>query len=127
MTHSFLSAIVRPPLVICAKLQELEKPIRAVFFVAPFLGKIGIPNYDKPNANFNSFPFNWKLISQKANRFYIYRSNNDPYVPERTGKILAEKLKVTETIIPEGDHLNAESGYVSLTYLLKGLEKELWD
>lgn len=113
------------PLVICAKLQELKKPIKAIFLVAPFLGRLGLSDYDKICTDFNSFPFKWNLIKKRANSFYIYRANNDPYVPEEKGKLLANKLKVTETIIDQGGHLNSESGYTQFPLLLKDLKKEL--
>jgi predicted alpha/beta hydrolase family esterase len=110
------------PLVICVKLQELKTPIKACFFIAPFVGKIGNKEYDQYNSEFISFDFNWNKIKAKS-KFYIYRSNNDPYVPEESGKVLAEKLEVKETIIPNGGHLNAESGFVQFPKLLEDIKK----
>lgn len=112
-------------MAILAKLQQLEKPIKAAFLVAPFLGEIGILDYDKANTDFISFPFKWDLIKKRAGKFYIYRSNNDPYVPEKNGRIMAEKLKVKERIILDSGHLNAESGYTKFPRLLKDLKQEL--
>lgn len=112
------------PLVICAKLQQLKKPIKASFFIAPFLGKIGNDIYDKANNDFVNFPFDWKKI-RKMSKFFIYRSNNDPYVPEKFGKIIADNLKIKETIISNGKHLNEESGFDKFPKLLEDILKIL--
>lgn len=112
------------PLVICAKLQQLNKPIKASFFVAPFLGNIGNEVYDKANNDFVRYPFNWEKI-RTMSEFFIYRSDNDPYVPEKIGKIIAENLKIKETIIPNGKHLNAESGFDKFPKLLEDIKKIL--
>lgn len=112
------------PLVICAKLQELEKPIKACFVVAPFKGDIGVLEYDKANSNFSNFNFKWGKIRKMA-KFYIYRSNDDPYVPKEKGKILSKKLKIKEILIPKGGHLNAERGYTKFPQLLKDIREEI--
>ncbi|MBU1110722.1 alpha/beta hydrolase [Patescibacteria group bacterium] len=113
------------PLVICAKLQQLEKSVGAVFLAAPFIGDVGNAEYDELNADFNSFPFDWELIKKRCKKFYIYRSDNDPYVPEEQGRAMAENLGVSEIIIPSGGHLNAETGYTKFPLLFKELEQEI--
>jgi len=112
------------PLVICAKLQQLDKPIKASFLVAPFLGKIGNDVYDKANSNFVNYPFNWNKI-KKMSKFFIYRSDNDSYVPEKFGKIVADNLKVKEITVPDGKHLNGEAGFNDFPKLLKDIKKIL--
>lgn len=113
------------PLVICAKLQQLDQPIKAVFFVAPLIGNCGLIEYDRANRDFNSFPFDWELIRKRVKRFYIYRSDNDPYVPNNIGRLLSSNLKMQEKIVPGGGHLNSEAGYKKFPLLLKDILKEL--
>lgn len=110
---------------IYAKLQRLNQPIRAAFFVAPFIGNLGIREYDRANADFNSFPFKLELIRKKAQKFYIYRLDNDPYVPNNLGILLSYNLKIKEKIVPGGGHLNSEAGYREFPLLLKDILKEL--
>ena len=112
------------PLVICAKLQEINKPIKACYFVAPFLGKIGNTIYDKANNNFVNYPFKWKKISRMS-KFYIYRTDNDPYIPEKFGKKISNNLKINETIIHNGKHLNSEAGFDTFPKLLEDIKNIL--
>jgi hypothetical protein len=113
------------PLAICAKLQQLDKPIQAAFLIAPFLGDIGNHEYDKANRNFNQYDFDWDKVKQDANKFYIYRSDNDPYVPQAVGKRLAEQLQVEETIIPGGGHLTSKAGFDTFPRLLADIRQEI--
>jgi predicted alpha/beta hydrolase family esterase len=114
-------------LAICAKLQQLKTPIAGAFLVAPFYGDNGDEEYDRYNRAFNTYQYNWDKVRNGAKTIEIFRSNDDPYVPERTGRLLAEFLKVPEKIIRNGKHLNDEpnSGYNTFPLLLQEIKKIL--
>lgn len=57
-----------------------------------------------------------KANLKKAVAFY---SDNDPYVPQTELKSLADELDAKPVIIPNGGHLNAETGYTTFPKLLE--------
>lgn len=124
-SHTLLIGHSSAPLAICAKLQQLDRPVQAAFFIAPFYGFIGNQEYDEYNRHFVNYRFDWDKVRQGASKFYLYRSDNDPYVPEDIGAALAQKLQAKETIIPHAGHLNAESGYTQFPQLLDDIKQEI--
>ncbi len=96
-------------------------PIKATFFVAGFLGKIGIPEYDLINETFVCRNFDWQRIRRNAAKMFVFSGDNDPYVPAEKSAALSESLLVQPTIICGGGHLNAESGYHDFPQLLEQL------
>ena len=106
------------PLVICAKLKKLKTSIKAVYLIAPFLGAVGNDAYDKANYEFNHHHYDWTLIKKNTKHIIIFRSDNDPYVPNKLSKILSQKLGVDEIIISKAGHLNSESGFAQFPQLL---------
>lgn len=89
---------------------DTDKKVDAAYLVAGFDQDLGIPEI----YNFVDKPFNWRRIKNNCRKFVVINSDNDPYVPFKIGKTLAENLGVTLTVEPNGDHLNAPGG--SLTY-----------
>ncbi|MFH1849652.1 MAG: alpha/beta hydrolase [archaeon] len=65
---------------------------RAAFLAAPFTGRLGIP-YDRINRSFVEREFNWEAIMQNCRSFFLYSSDNDPYVPLKHGFALAVRLQ----------------------------------
>ena len=124
-SHTLLIGHSSAPLAICAKLQQLDQPVQAVFFVAPFYGFIGNEEYDNYNRNFVEYYYDWGKVKHGANKFYIYRSDNDPYVPEKVGAALADKLEVEETIISGAGHINSQSGHARFPQLLQDIVQEI--
>jgi predicted alpha/beta hydrolase family esterase len=99
-------------------LERLNHPVAAAFFVAAPVGVKPILYYDS-DEKFSGFEFEWDKIKGKANNFFVYHSNNDPYVSLGNGELLAKQLGVQLTMIPNAGHLNAESGYTKFYKLLK--------
>jgi predicted alpha/beta hydrolase family esterase len=97
-------------------LEKLEHPIRAAFFVGAPIGVRPILNYDRDNA-FSGFDFDWETISQKADKFVVYQSDDDPYVGLENGKELAQHLGVELSFIPNAGHFNARAGYTEFVDL----------
>ncbi len=66
---------------------------------------------------------NFKKIKQNLNKSFVLYGNNDPYVPQNILKSLAIKLDIIPTIIPNGGHLNTDSGFTTFPQLLEIIEK----
>lgn len=113
------------PAFLLSVIEKLDHPIKAAFFVAPFLHGIGIPEYDTLNRTFVIAKFDWKKIKRNCRHFYAIFSDNDPYVPQALGRAVARKLGVTPIIIKNGGHLNTESGYDKFNFLLEKIKAEL--
>lgn len=103
-------------------LEQLEKPVYAAFFVAAPVGVRPIKYYDSDYA-FTQFQFDWDAITTKAEHFFVYHSDNDPYVSLGNGEALAKKLGVKLTFIPNAGHINAESGWTTFDKLLQDIQQ----
>src|SRR6185369_16951487 len=62
-------------------LERTERPVAGVLLVAGFLGALGLPKFDEINADFVLQPMNWSRVRGGAKSFFVYGSDNDPYVP----------------------------------------------
>lgn len=98
-------------------LERLDIQIGAAFFVASPVGILPIKNYstDKP---FLEAPFDWQTIRLRARDFFVFHSDNDPFVGLENGKALAEHLNVKLNLVPGAGHFNAASGYTAFEALL---------
>lgn len=67
--------------------------------------------------------FNWKQIKQNCKEFYIFQSDNDPYVPLSKAEEVAKKLGVEITTIKGAGHFNAEAGYTTFPALLQKIKE----
>lgn len=104
-------------------LEKLDKPARASFLVAGFTGLLGSPVFDSINKTFVDKPFNWKKIKSNCSSFFVYHSDNDPYVPLKYGKDVAKNLGVDLTVVKGAGHFNESSGYKKFEVLLKEIKK----
>lgn len=105
-------------------LERLSHPVAAAFFVAAPIGVKPILYYEG-DEKFSGFSFDWTEIKKKAKHFFVYHSDNDPYVSLGNGEELARRLGVKLTFIPSAGHLNAESGYTKFYMLLMDIKKIL--
>ncbi len=106
------------PALILRKLENVEKPIRASFLVSVFVGALGVPEFDPINRPFFDAPFNWAKIRKNCRDFYVYNSDNDPYVPLEQGERVASNLGAKMNVIKGGGHINASGGYTKFERLL---------
>ena len=102
-------------------LERLQHPVAAAFFVAAPIGIKPILYYES-DEKFSGFKHNWEEIKKKAKRFFVYHSDNDPYVSLGNGEELARQLGAKLTLIPNAGHLNAESGSTKFDGLLKDVK-----
>ena len=103
-------------------LHRSDTPAKAVFLVAGFLGKLDKPEFDTLNESFFAEEFDWEKIRNNAKKIFIYAGDNDPYVPLEKGSELAKCLKAELVIIPNGGHLNQDSGFKEFPRLIEDLE-----
>jgi len=113
------------PAFLLTVLERLNHPIRAAFFVAGFVGLLGNPTFDEINKTFIDKSFDWKKIKQNCKRFYVFHSDNDPYVPLEKGKELAKNLGAELIIVKGAGHFNERAGYTKFYLLLEKIKNEL--
>ena len=97
--------------------------IAAAFFVAPFVGKLGIRWLDAMTETFVDREFDWGKIKARCSKFFIYSSDDDPYVPLEKGEFLSAKLNARFKIIHGGGHMNDKFGYTEFPLLLSDIRK----
>jgi len=113
------------PAFILSLLEKIEKPIKSAFFVANFIDLLDNPEFDTINKTFVDKKFNWEKIKENCKTFYIFHSDNDPYVPLEKGKKLGEKLESEVLVIEGAGHFNKAAGYTEFPLLLEYIKKEL--
>ena len=105
-------------------LSLLEKHrVKAAFFVAGFSS---LPNnqFKDKMSNFIK-DFDWKKIKENCEIFYVFHSDNDPYVSIDKAEELKEKLQAELTIVPNAGHFNTAAGYDKFELLLKKIKEKL--
>lgn len=110
---------------ILSYLEQMEEPIRACFFVAGFCSSLGNPQFDSVNKTFTEKVFLWEDIRKFGGKFFVFHSDNDPYVPLEKGKELATHLGTELTLVKGAGHFNTESGYAHFALLLEKIEETL--
>lgn len=106
-------------------LEKLKKPVLAAVLVAPFMGPIGIMEYDVVNRTFFDGEIDWEKLRRNTRHTLAYGSNNDPAVPQEMEEEVAKNMRTRLTIIRGGKHLNADAGFTSFPRLLNDIEKQL--
>jgi uncharacterized protein len=106
------------PAFILSVLEKLNVKIKACFFVAGFIGKIGIEDFDEINKTFTQKNFKWERICENCKEFKIINSENDPYVKIEKGQELAKLTKTKLIKIQDAGHFNEEAGYTKFPLLL---------
>ncbi len=103
-------------------LERMEQRIACTVLVAPLIGDIGNPTYDKLNSSFLiGAGFNWQNVRSKGGSIHIFCGENDPYVPLIQPLEVAKQLEINPNIIKNGGHLNSEAGFNSFELLLEHL------
>jgi uncharacterized protein len=103
-------------------LERQEKPIKAAFIVSGPAGVKPIKFYEGDYRFNNGFEFDWDKIKKMAKQFIVYHSDNDPFISLGNGELIAEKLGVTLTFIPNAGHFNAMAGYTKFEKLLDKID-----
>ncbi len=107
--------------------------VKAAVLVGAFLNEdltSQSPDFKDPRQFAELFPpdgFDWRLIRQKAERFYFVHGSDDPYCSYDNAANAAEKLKgvlIAIIAVPDGGHLSVDSGIVELPLLSDALRKD---
>lgn len=105
-------------------LEALAEPVAQSIFVSGFIDKLGNEFFDRLNETFVNHDFDWKTIKKNAGKITLFYGDNDPYVPHTAARRLSDKLETPLTIIKDGGHLNAESGYTEFPTILELIKDE---
>lgn len=103
-------------------LEAASQPVLGSFFVAGFVGKIGLPDYDKLNESFVCREFNWQAIRKNLGFACLFHSDHDAYVDSSKAEELSQKLGIPITLVPGAGHFNYESSYMTFPLLLEKLK-----
>ncbi len=106
-------------------IEKLDHPVRAGFFVSGFVGMLDNPDFDDINISFFDNGFDWQKIRQNCQDFFVFHSDDDPYVPLEKGESLAKKLGVDVTLVRGAGHFNKDSGYTRFELLLEKIRQLL--
>jgi hypothetical protein len=104
-------------------LENISVKVKACFLISGFLNKLGNPKFDKINKTFIDKEFDWSKIKNNCNKFYVFHSDNDPYVPLKEAENLADKLGTKITLIKGAGHFNEAAGYKKFDLLLDYIKK----
>ena len=97
---------------------------KAAFLVAGFIRKLGLEEYDSINYTFFK-EFDWETIKKNCPKFFIYHSDNDPFVPLKYGQEIADKLGAELALIKGAGHFNEKAGYFKFEKLLEDIKEVL--
>lgn len=103
-------------------LETAHQPVLGSLFVAGFVGKIGLPEYDALNESFVCRNFNWQAIRKNLGYACLFHSDKDAYVDIAKAEELSQKLEIPITLVPGAGHFNYESGYLTFPLLLEKLK-----
>jgi predicted alpha/beta hydrolase family esterase len=106
-------------------LEETTHPIKGLYMVAAFAGKIGNEGLDRIQTSFIEKPFQWDLIKKNVGHVRVLNGTNDPFVPVEEGEKVAENLGGEFLLIDEGGHINKAYGYETCEPLLESIKKSL--
>jgi len=106
-------------------LEKLDNPIKAAFFISGFIGLLNNPDFDNINKSFVDRSFDWLKIKQNCPKFFVFHSDNDPYVPLEKAKQLAKNLGVDVIIVKNAGHFNEKAGYKEFNLLLDKIKSQL--
>lgn len=107
-------------------LENTNKRIKAAFLAAGYHKLLDNKFYEL-NKTFVDKQFNWEKIKQSCNKFFVFASDNDPYIPLETNKELAANLNTELNIVANGGHLNKDAGYGEFPLLLECIIIDLVD
>jgi len=106
------------PAFILSVLEKIDIKVRACFFVAGWLTQLNNPDFDEINKTFLEKKFDWTKIKNNCEQFYLFNSDNDPYVPSDNAKKMGLNLNVDIITIPNAGHFNKAAGYTKFKRLL---------
>jgi predicted alpha/beta hydrolase family esterase len=110
-------------LFILRVLERAQNSIKAAFLVSSLANReLGIPDFDNIKTTFVAGDVDWEKIRSKSEAFYVYHSDNDPYIQPALGLEVAINLRTDLRIIHNGGHINTAAGFTKFDRLLVDIE-----
>jgi uncharacterized protein len=103
-------------------IENLNKPIKAAFFVSGFLELLGNSDFDSINKTFIDRKFDWQKIKRNSSNFFVFHSDNDPYIPLEQAEKLAKNLGINPIIVKNAGHFNEKAGYSKFNLILEKIK-----
>ena len=102
-------------------LETMNARIKASVFVAASAGVRPIKYYeiDRP---FVEAPFEWEKIRKSSEHFFVFHSEDDPYICIGNGEKIANELGVEMIRLKDAGHFNSNAGYGRFDLLLEKLQ-----
>jgi predicted alpha/beta hydrolase family esterase len=98
--------------------ERAVEPFDGLLLAAPFIGAVGLADYDTINSSFFAEEFDWDGIrKRKGPLCRCWAGEDDPYVPLLRSQNVADSLDSLLEVVPGGGHLNSESGFNSFPQL----------
>lgn len=104
-------------------LESINFQVRASYLVSGFIELLNNSSFDDINKTFFDKDFNFKKIKDNCKEFFIYHSDNDPYVSIEKSKNLSNKLSAQIHLVHGAGHFNSESGYDQFDLLLRDINR----
>ena len=98
------------PIFVCKYLITNKIKVKKLIFVCGFNNYLGI-NEEYDNVNKSMYFDNLHVVKQYADEIICFYSDNDPYVKYEVEKEFADTIATEQVLIPNGGHINSESGY----------------
>ncbi len=97
-------------------LEQTDQSVRGLVSVAGFYQDYGseLNNYFLAEK-----PVDMQSVRHHVTNAFVFYGDNDPYVPQEVLRSMADGLLVDPVVIPDGGHLNTESGYTSFPQLFE--------
>ena len=116
------SIVVGHSLGVAFLLRILEKyPVRVAFFVASVTPRLE-NKFSWQMKTFVEKEPDWDKIKSNCRNFFVYGSDNDPYIPLPKSEELAKNLDSELIIIKNAGHFNEKSGYKTFELLLEDIK-----
>ena len=106
-------------------LEAVDVKINAAFLVASFSSGPFTPDFQTVLKTFVEKPWAWAKIRGNAKRFFVYHSDNDPYLPLEKGEEVARNLKTDLTLVKGAGHFGLNGGFTQFPLLLKDVKSVL--
>lgn len=109
------------PAFIMDVLERLDVRIATSFLVAPFAKPISVKGFEeteKANSTFVDKSFDWERIKKNCSKFYVYASDNDPFIPLEECKRIARNTDAVFRLVHGAKHFTADDGYPKFDQLL---------
>jgi predicted alpha/beta hydrolase family esterase len=113
------------PAFIMSLIERQNRPVRAAFMIAGFIGKLGISEFDGLNTTFTDREFDWKKIRRNCKKFRFFASANDPYVPVEKVRQLARQVRRRPRVFKDAGHFNDECRFEGFDALIKEIRRLL--